>query len=34
MNHLKKMLIFFCISLILVINIDVAFAQKAKVVVK
>ena len=32
MNQLKKKLIYFCITLIVVINFDVAFAQKAKVV--
>ena len=32
MKHLRKKLIFFCILLILIINFDVTFAQKAKVV--
>jgi len=32
MKQFKKNLIYFCISLILIINFDVAFAQKAKVV--
>jgi cytochrome c peroxidase len=32
MKHLRKKLIFFCILLIMVINFDVTFAQKAKVV--
>src|SRR5450759_4711973 len=32
MKHLRKKLIFFCILLIVVINFDVTFAQKAKVV--
>src|SRR5674476_39329 len=32
MNQLKKMLICFCISLIVIINFDVSFAQQAKIV--
>jgi cytochrome c peroxidase len=32
MEHLRKKLIFFCILLIMVINFDLTFAQKAKVV--
>ena len=32
MNKLKKKLICFCISLIVIINFDVSFAQQAKVV--
>lgn len=31
MNQIKKKLTFFCISLIIIINFDVAFAQQAKV---
>ena len=32
MKQVKRRLIYFCISLILIINFDVTFAQKAKVV--
>ena len=32
MKHIKRKLVYFCISLILIINFDVTFAQKAKVV--
>jgi hypothetical protein len=32
MKQFKRKLIYFCISLILIINFDVTFAQKAKVV--
>lgn len=32
MNQLKKKLTFFCISLIVIINFDVSFAQQAKVI--
>ena len=32
MNQLKKKLIYFCISLIVIINFDVSFAQQAKIV--